>query len=434
MPTDIFDAYAKLAIERGLIKLSSEENKESKELKKFKSDVAPRAGSDTIEVIEKLYGNKPDAPKSQQYKKNVFEVAHPEKVILNPAYDRMNALIENPNERQRIMLNIVHKPVNGQLTQHRYAAQALTQSLIAIANDLDNRNIEPLRKLADECIADLHKQAFEFSDIGNWLSKEFENTKDVGEGAIGGSTIGAIAGGLIGAFGGPVGIAEGAWLGTKAGGLLGGLLASIFNTGPQAKSVALNAKEAQERLSDLLKDHQGDLFLTSLDNALAQIIETASVYGQIVDQMHLKSDDQGQKNEARLAALQYQKELNDLDRLIKIFLANANMGRYAPEESDTWGKIKSPFTAIFGDKVHDAVQSFETLDEVTKDAVKGVAVVLGQAADAKAASQAAPPAATPTPTTTPVAPGSAPAPNPLANWSQDQIQALLKAIQEQTGK
>lgn len=414
MPTDIFDAYAKLAIERGLIKVSSEENKETKELKKFKNEVAPRAGSDTIEVIEKLYGIKPDG---QDYKRNIMESAHPEKVILNPAYDKMNALIENNNERQRVMINITQKPVNGQLTQHKYAVQALTQSLIAIANDLDNRDIEPLRKLADECIEDLHKQAFEWSDIGNWFKNKLEDTKDVGGGALGGGAVGAIAGGLIGAFGGPVGIAEGAWLGAKAGGMLGGLLASIFNTGPQAKSVSINAQEAKAKLSDLSKDHQSDLFLTALDAALDKITDVSSAYSQIVDQMHLKSDDPQMKASAHSVAIAYQTQLQQLDRLIDIFLANAKMGRYAPEESDTWSKIKSPFTAIFGDKMHDTIQSFETLEEVNEDALKGVAIVLGQAAEVKAAVQSSPPASISAPT------------SPI-NWSREQLETALKALQE----
>jgi hypothetical protein len=430
MPTDIFDAYAKLAIERGLIKLSAE--KETKELSKYKNEVAPRAGSDTIEIIEKLYHNKPDAPKSQQYKHNIMEVAHPEMVILNPAYDKMNTLVENPNERQRIMINITQKPPTGQITQHKYATQALIQSLIAVANDLDNRNIEPLRKLADECIVDLHKQAFEFSDIGNWLKNEFEDVKDVGGGAVSGSALGAIAGGLIGAFGGPVGVAEGAWLGAKTGGMLGGVLSSIFNTGPQAKSVAINAQKAKEQLADLLKDHKDDLFLTSLDNALAQIVGTASDYGSIIDQMHLKSDDPQAKAAAYTIAVAYQTQLKELDRLIDIFLDNAKMGRYAPEESDTWGKIKSPFTAIFGNEVRDAVQAFEVLEEVSNDALKGVAVVLGQAAEAKATVQAAPPpavSASTTSTTSTTSPTAAP-----VNWSHEQIEAALKFLQEQSGK
>src|ERR1700722_16820201 len=199
--SDIFEAYAKLAIERGLIKASDE--KESKELKKFRNETSPRAGSDTIEIIEQKYNTHPGKPKSQEYKKNIMEVAHPKKVILSPAYDKINALIENNNERQNIIINITQKPVNGMLTQHKYA-QELASSLMAIANDLDNQNIEPLRKLADECIEDLHKKAFEWSDIGNWLSEKAHDALDIGQGSGAGAALGAIAGGLIGAFGGPV--------------------------------------------------------------------------------------------------------------------------------------------------------------------------------------------------------------------------------------
>jgi hypothetical protein len=156
---DIFDEYAKLALERGLIKQAKEEPKESKELKSYKSDAYPRAGSDTIEVIENLYNTKPNTPKSMQYDKNIMEIAHPDKVILTPAYDKINALIENNIERQKILINITQKPVNGHLTQHKYAVAELTKSLIQIANDMDNRNLDELRILADTCAEQLHKKS-----------------------------------------------------------------------------------------------------------------------------------------------------------------------------------------------------------------------------------------------------------------------------------
>src|ERR1700744_5100173 len=134
--SDVFDAYAKLAIERGLIKISEKTN-ESKELKKYKDDEAPRSGSDSIEVIESLYNIK---HKDRDYKQNIMESAHKEMTIIAPAYDRINALLESNIERQRIMLNIVKKPSNGYLTNHRYAEKNLMLELIKLANDLDLRD------------------------------------------------------------------------------------------------------------------------------------------------------------------------------------------------------------------------------------------------------------------------------------------------------
>lgn len=388
MSSEIFDAYAKIAIEKGLIKQAKENDplKESKELKSYKNDSYPRMGSDTLEIIEALYKTMPpEQPKSQQYKRNIMEVAHPHKVILTPAYDKMNALIENNNERQRVLLNIVNKPVNGQLTNHKYAQEALATSLIAVANDLDNREMEALRILADECIEELHKTAFEWSDLGKWFSEEGENVVDVGKGTLGGAELGAIAGGLVGAFGGPIGIGAGALLGAKAGAVLGGVLSAIFNTGPEAKNVSHNAQVAKSALEGIMEDHKDDIFLTSLDSALNKVSDTSAAYGQIVDQMHIKNADEGAKNAAISVAVAYQNQLRELDRLIDIFLSNAKLGKYAPEENDAWAKIKSPFTAIFGDSVHKAVEAFEMLEQVNKTALEGIKATKLEASSAKEA-------------------------------------------------
>jgi len=153
--SDIFDEYERIAIERGLISAAADD-KDSPALKRYKKSPWPRAGSDDISTIEALYGVKPDA--SVKYENNILEAAHPEPAITGPAYDRLNALIENPNEAQAILLNIIDKPTNGNLTQHRYAQEQLLMELIRIANDMDNRGNDTLRVLADSCIERLKKK------------------------------------------------------------------------------------------------------------------------------------------------------------------------------------------------------------------------------------------------------------------------------------
>jgi hypothetical protein len=178
--SEIFDAYEKIAIEAGLVssdeqleKQAAEERKDSPSIKRYKKSPAPRAGSDSISTIESLYGVKCDD--TVKYENNIFENAHPNSVIIGPAYDRMNGLIENPNERQNFMINqIMDKCPNGNLTQHRYAKEELLMELIRIANDLDARGNEPLRVLADACIEsitsekkspEIAKNAFAFIPI-----------------------------------------------------------------------------------------------------------------------------------------------------------------------------------------------------------------------------------------------------------------------------
>lgn len=397
MASDIFDEYAKLAIERGIIKVA-QAPKESKELKKFKNDSYPRAGSDTIEIIESKYNTKPDKPKSQQYKKNIMEVAHPNKVILNPAYDKINALIENNIERQKIMINITQKPVNGHLTQHKYAEAALAKSLISIANDLDNKNIEPLRKLADECIENLHRKADFMDNIENWIGKRYEDVTDIGSGAIGGAELGAVVGGIIGAFGGPAAALGGAWVGARGGALVGGLIAAISATAPQAKNVAINAAIAKDRLDTLRQDNNDDLFLSALDNALNSVIETATLYKDAVDQMQTQTTNPAIKQQAAVIATKYQTQIKQLDILIETFLRNIKAGNYMPQENEIVSKIESPFAAMFGTHVHKAEGAFSVLETVTKEALEGINATRREATGLATTVQTAP-----TPSATPVA-------------------------------
>lgn len=145
--SEIFDNFVKIAQEKGLV------SEDAPEKAKKKLENNPRADSQSIKDIEALYGVKPDAPKNMEYKRNIIEDAHPDSVIISPSYDKLNGLVENNNERQDIILNIVNKPPNGQLTNHKYAAeQELLLSLVRLGNDLDNHDNEELRVLADTCL------------------------------------------------------------------------------------------------------------------------------------------------------------------------------------------------------------------------------------------------------------------------------------------
>lgn len=156
--SEIFEDYLKIAVDKGLVKLAEE----SKELKKYKDETNARVGSDDISTIEALYGVKKND--SVEYENNIMEAAHPKPVVIAPSYDKLNGLVENNIERQNVMLNIVMKPTDGITSGHKYAKQALMMELVRIANDMDNRNIDPLRVLADDCIVKLEsseKKKFE---------------------------------------------------------------------------------------------------------------------------------------------------------------------------------------------------------------------------------------------------------------------------------
>jgi hypothetical protein len=140
---DIFEDFAKLAVETGLITNDNE----------IKKEAYVYTGNDDISTIEALYGIKPDS--SIEYDYNIIEAAHPKPVVIGPAYDRLNALVENENENSAIMSYIALKPNDGLHSMHRYAKKELMMELIRIANDMDNRDNESIRVLADKCIEQL---------------------------------------------------------------------------------------------------------------------------------------------------------------------------------------------------------------------------------------------------------------------------------------
>jgi hypothetical protein len=143
--SEIFNSFVKIAQEKGLI--SNDSNAAKKKLEE-----TGRADSLDISAIEALYGVKPNTPKSNDYKKNIMEAAHPNSVVVCPSYDKLNGLVENNIERQNILLHIVSKNPNGYSTQHKYAQQDLVLSLVRLGNELDNRNQDELRSLADFCL------------------------------------------------------------------------------------------------------------------------------------------------------------------------------------------------------------------------------------------------------------------------------------------
>lgn len=158
--SEIFDNFVKIAQDKGMIS----EDAPEKAKKKLSKD--HRADSLDISAIEALYGVKPNTPKDMEYKKNIIEDAHPNSVVVSPAYDKLNGLVENDQERQNIILNILSKNPHGHLTQPKYAEKDLLMSLVRLGNALDLQKKNELRVLADVCLEQvatkqpIKKQAF----------------------------------------------------------------------------------------------------------------------------------------------------------------------------------------------------------------------------------------------------------------------------------
>lgn len=355
-------------------------NKESKELASYKNDDYPRASTRSIKDIEKLYNVRHDC---YDYKSTIMESAHPDMLVLLPAYDKMNGLVENEMERQKINLNIMRKPVSGLEYRQKYAE--LVQALLKTANDMDFQNQTQLYKLADSTIEQLQKEALGLKDLERWFGDKTTDVEDV----AGGATIGTIGGGLIGAL---LGGLPGALMGARIGGVAGGVISAVAKTGPAARNVQQNAKVALEDLNDLVKDHPADVFLSTLATSLTHIQDTATTYSNLVSKMQAQTAAPGSKSmsgqnadpeQVMQAGQQYIDEIHNLDAQIATFLANAQQGKYAPEESDLMGKIKSPFRGLFGDSVHDAVEAMEQLKRVSEAAVAGIQHAKEQASGLK---------------------------------------------------
>lgn len=141
--SEIFENYASSMKDQGLI---------------AEADYADaRVGSDDISTIEALYGLKPN----EEDKKHIVDRAHPDVAVVSPAYDRMNGVVENLNERHNMMAYIALKEPNGNLTQHRYvtAKKELVDELVRVGFTLDSSDEHVLMSLADSCSERLTKEA-----------------------------------------------------------------------------------------------------------------------------------------------------------------------------------------------------------------------------------------------------------------------------------
>lgn len=103
---------------------------------------------------EELYNLKPNGDE------DILQKAHPKPVVVSPAYDKLNGLVENLQERHKIMVEIAKKPNHGRLTEFLLNIKAyndLNDSLIKAAFLLDRDEQEDLMVVADESICQLEK-------------------------------------------------------------------------------------------------------------------------------------------------------------------------------------------------------------------------------------------------------------------------------------
>ncbi len=362
----IWESYVALAAEKGLIS---------------KGEKSPRHDARTNKEIADLHGIKPEMTKGMEYDKNIAEVGREDPVVFFNAHDKMNGLVENINERHNIMVNIVNKRNHGHLNTKKLANNDLIKSLIKVANDLDNRDAEELRILADACIADLQKQAGIWDTIKDFVGTDGGNITDTAKGLGGGALIGSIIGGIIGGFGGTAvlpgaGTLAGVWAGAQAGGaigaLVGGSTAAIAKTSPHATSVANNAQITINQLADLIKKFPTIELLNVLNKELMKLKVFAEQYAQISGNPNVKVNS---TESVESFVKGYINQMNNIKPVIQLFRTKAEQGDFAQSESSGWSKIKTPLYWFMDDDVEDVTDALNVLEEEIAKAKEGMGPV-----------------------------------------------------------
>lgn len=143
--SEVFNNYLKLAKDAGLIS-SDDEIKKTAD-----ADTKTRYDRYSFSDLEVLYGHKFEPNKEKD--ESIVDVAHPETMVVGPAYDAMNAVVENLHQRQDIMSYVALKDPDGHLVQRRYVAAAddLTKTLVSTGFAMDSADEADLMKLADSC-------------------------------------------------------------------------------------------------------------------------------------------------------------------------------------------------------------------------------------------------------------------------------------------
>lgn len=344
--SDIFNEYAKIAINQNLIK-EAEPTKEHN----------PRYDSLDLEAIQMLYGVKPNGDE-----KHIVEQAHPQPALVAPAYDKVNGLVENQLEQQNLMHQIVTKPNHGKHVQERYvkAHQELINEVVKIGFMLDHKNEEQLMRFADTCAEalvnkPLLKKADTFTDILGQVSS-----------ILGPAAAGIITG--VAFSSGPIGIAVGA-------GLLGAV-AAVNHFGYVDKGALGNAQTAAEELKDIIKDKDEGVGLESKIQEMITLVNDFISKNQAASQM-IVEDEEDIKNAEKVI-----EEYSDVGKkLLSNIPSWINLLEAAREKDkeNYHSSFLGPLTFlrdmaefVWTPDTTDAIKALETLQESIQESVNAI--------------------------------------------------------------
>jgi len=432
----IFEEYARIADERGLVtprvKNAKDDNPRGPDPDVDMSYGKKRTTRQTykpkvMSTTEIFYGVQPNGEE-----KHIMEQAHSEPVIIAPSYDKINGLVENNIERQKIIINQVLRPNDGNVNHRKLAAKAhqeLVFELVRIANDLDIRGEDELRALADNCIekmcdvdVQLKSEAGFWDDVKSFFSEDAGDLAIAGgTGAAAGGVAGAIIGGILGAVAtAPVGEAAGlgplagALVGAKAGAWIGGisagLLSAVAGTSPKAKSVSINSASTIQRI-DKLPEAKTHPVLIKLRAEVEKLHTLADFYAGV------SSGQTTSVNEERIKKItsDYIHQMATVKTEIGNYKRQAETGAFEDKsEGDMWSKIKTPIYNLINNKVTDVTKELNSLIrtiDVSNESMKEVHKhaedsKIEQAQADKLTSEINTPAAAAKPTAKPTAPSS----------------------------
>jgi len=326
--SDIFDEYAKIAIEQGLIKKAEDVTKQTN----------PRFDSLDLEAIEMLYGVKPNGKDDDIH---IVEQAHLKSVVVSPSYDRVNGLVENILERQDIMHFIATKPTHGKLIQERYvkAHQELLDEVIKVAFILDRDDEQNLMSFADNCAERLTKKGFVFTASTVLIALKI-------------GAVALAATGLINNF--------------------GGMMDAGFVD---------NASRAVEELTDLVNDNE----LPGEQQSLQELIELIKIVKQQYQDLNSFSITGSTEEEVKAELgigkkilIQYVKDAKKLASQITVFLRVIESSGKTEESwmsknlGDAGLAVEKVFESIWSDDKRDALTILDTLKESLLNSVSNM--------------------------------------------------------------
>lgn len=426
MNSRIFEEYLKIATQQGLVKEAADEGYLNVE--KGKKEYSTREKYERpLTSAEILYGLKPN-----DEKEHIMETAHPVPVVLAPAYDKINGLVENNLERQTIIINQIGRENNGLLLNKKLAEQNLVMELVRLAGELDLAGHDGLRALADASIEQLstEPQRVVKADwlqnlrdmaagvLGQGAADKASDVAEVGSGAAAGAAVGGVIGGVLGGvFGFGVGALPGIQTGAMAGAAIGGLVSAFTKTGPTAVSVSRNCDVLVDEINDLLSKFH-DNFLVMLREGTMELKKASEAYARLLSEKNATAE------HSEEVTKQYLHQMVAMKALGRDFQKQLAAGKFKEEHNKLVNFMYNFMNSDEAD-VQKAINSLMVTIESAEKAIKDLKAEYAKAAaDANPENKPAAPApATPTPAPSAPAP-STNAPSNLVAKDENPIFSL----------